>query len=517
MRQISRRKFGLLVLVLLFIATVTVGCSGETSAEPASGNNGYTGALGTAYENALDATSQLALGTLKLEGTENAVTEGQAAELLPLWEALQGNALQGQSERTAVVMQIEATLTKAQVAAIAALRLTQADAQAWLQDQGAAMPSGRQMPGEAASNMSEEERAAMREQFQAMSSEERAAQRERFAQQGGAASAPNGGTSRALLRAVVDLLTGRSGQAPAVAAGPARQSATPTPTPPTEPEAVVPTPTPEPTATPKVELTGAPEPAPTSTPTDATTSASASPAATADAGSAPAPAAAVQSAPAQIPDTDPGPPLVIEVTTNYAVPNPNLEGRLIYKVAGFVRNPTDQTYAVTAVHVTFYDADGFRGAFYPFPSRGGRGRPGGEYIWHGAVEADFACILLAPGEACPFTVEIAAQNMASFLVHPDAVVAEWHTEVPVTVSDVQVVNTGTSYVRIRGTVTNPNPFVVKNVIVSGVLLDGSGQMVSMGSGIVARIEAGASAPFDVRVEKQPFVSYQLYTQAEQSP
>ena len=217
-----------------------------------------------------------------------------------------------------------------------------------------------------------------------------------------------------------------------------------------------------------------------------------------------------------IPDTDPGPPLSIDITTNYATPNPNLEGGQIYKIAGVVRNSTTETYAVTAIHVTFYDAEGFRGAFYPFPSRGGRGRPSGEYIWHGAMEADFTCNLLAPGQACPFTAEIAAQDMGSFLVHVDAGVAEWHEAVQVTLSDTQVTDTGASYIRIEGTVINPNPFDVKNISISGVLLDESEQTVSMGSGIVAYLAAETSAHFEVHIAKQSYHHYKLYVQAEQA-
>jgi len=186
---------------------------------------------------------------------------------------------------------------------------------------------------------------------------------------------------------------------------------------------------------------------------------------------------------------------------------------VIYKVAGLVRNPTEQTYAVQAIHVTFYDADGFRGAFYPFPVRG-QGRPSGEYIWHGATTATFPCLMLAPGESCPFSVEIAAQNMASFVVHPDAKIAEWHVPVPVTLSELSAHEEG-SYVRLHGTATNPNSFAIRNIMLAGVLLDDKGQTVSLGSGIIATLAAGDAAAFDVRVAKQSFATYQVYAQAEQ--
>ena len=86
---------------------------------------------------------------------------------------------------------------------------------------------------------------------------------------------------------------------------------------------------------------------------------------------------------------------------------------------------------------------------------------------------------------------------------------------PVELSGVQVTNLGT-YVRISGTATNGNAFKVKNVTVSGVLLDGSGQIVSLGSTYVIQedIAPGESVQFDVRVAKQAYAGYELYAQAE---
>ncbi|HUT17878.1 MAG TPA: hypothetical protein VM366_01865, partial [Anaerolineae bacterium] len=65
-------------LVLVLVITLLPGCSQLVVAN----SGGYVGASSTAYEDALGATSQLALGTLNLEGTADAVTEAQSAELL---------------------------------------------------------------------------------------------------------------------------------------------------------------------------------------------------------------------------------------------------------------------------------------------------------------------------------------------------------------------------------------------------------------------------------------------------
>ena len=90
----------------------------------------YTSKLPTNYTNALPARTQLVIGTLKLDGTPNAVTTEQAAALLPLWQAAQSlstNSNTAKAEIDAVYQQIEETMTPAQIQAIAAMKLTQAD------------------------------------------------------------------------------------------------------------------------------------------------------------------------------------------------------------------------------------------------------------------------------------------------------------------------------------------------------------------------------------------------------
>jgi hypothetical protein len=212
-----------------------------------------------------------------------------------------------------------------------------------------------------------------------------------------------------------------------------------------------------------------------------------------------------------MPDTDPGPPFSIEITTNYAVPNPDLEQGWIYTVGGFVRNDSDKTYSLSAVHVTFFDSDGFRGAFYRFPGR----RRSGEWIVHGRMQADFACLVLGPGQICPFSAQIAAHDMASFHVHPDAVLLEWHEPAPAELRSMSVNDNDTGYLRINGTVYNENAYAIKNVMITGVLLDNTGQWVSYGTAtILDSIEPGAEVEINVWVEKVPYVNYELYVSAE---
>ncbi len=491
-------------LILGLTLALAAGCGADEPEDP-GGTAGTASPLSTGYEDALDVTSQLALGTLKLEGTANAVTGEQAAQLLPLWQALSGSGIQAETERQTIARQIESTMTEAQVAAIAAMALTQADEQAWIQEQGpAALGRGAPAVGDAPGGgafpeMSDEDRAAMREKFESMTEEERAQMREQFGQGSGAGSSfrPGGAggvTSSGVVLAVVRLLSERSGQA----------SALPSPEPPMPPDqadddagveaslvdALRPSPTPSSGAT-LIPVNTTPAP-PGATPEPA-----------ADAGSVVSPALV------QVEDTDPGPPFSVEISLNQATPNPLLDGTRIYRISGLLRNEGDAVYAVNAVHVTFFDASGFRGSFSPFPRR-----RYGEYIWHGALEADFDCMLLAPGEACPFTAEIAAYAMGSFLVHADAVVAEWREPAPVEVQNSELTDQGSS-VQIRGTILNPNTYAIKNVVVSASLLDAHDQITSIGSAyLVQSIAPGASASFVAMVPAEPYTTYQVHAQAE---
>ncbi len=89
------------------------------------------------YDAALPVQAQLAIGTLQLENGDNAVDETLAAELLPLWQAVQSLAnseTAADAEVTAVLNQIQDTMTPEQVAAIVAMQLTDESFQAMLAD-----------------------------------------------------------------------------------------------------------------------------------------------------------------------------------------------------------------------------------------------------------------------------------------------------------------------------------------------------------------------------------------------
>ena len=140
-------KFWNLVLILILVTGVLAGCGGdadtstqeEASAPPVESGEGdtYTSSiLSTAYDGALPVSSQLALGIFELEDTENAVTVEQAQTLLPLWQAIQGGALQSEAETNAVLKQIEGAMTTKQLAAIVAVQLAFEDMGTWMQERG---------------------------------------------------------------------------------------------------------------------------------------------------------------------------------------------------------------------------------------------------------------------------------------------------------------------------------------------------------------------------------------------
>jgi hypothetical protein len=244
----------------------------------------------------------------------------------------------------------------------------------------------------------------------------------------------------------------------------------------------VPTSTPEPTSTPTTGPTATVTATPTSAPTETPPPAATRPPTTPTPASTPVPAMI------RLADEDPGPPFTILVSANRALENS------VYKVTGIVRNDGTQTYEAIGVNATFFDDQGFR---------------------QGPLEADVPCLLLAPGQECPFSVELAARRIQAFLLHPDG--RPTGTEsTTVALSNLALSYDGAESVRITGIATNKDPFKIKDIVVAGVLRDAGDQIVSLGAAYVLQedIEPNASVRFDLRIKRVPFARYQLYTQAE---
>jgi len=188
----------------------------------------------------------------------------------------------------------------------------------------------------------------------------------------------------------------------------------------------------------------------------------------------------------RIPDTDPGPPFTILVDTLRIEENGN------YKVLGAVRNDGSEIYEGVGVHASFLDDEGWG---------------------YGPFDVYCACPFLEPGAQCPFSLEVAPKRYVAYHLHPLGHPVEHRRPVPVVLSGVVASKDGIGNVRITGAVVNENAFTVKNPSVGGALIDASGRIVSVGSTtVLGDVEPGASVPFDLRIEYEPYVRYQLYAQ-----
>ena len=123
--------FFTLILTLLLTA-----CGSNT--EPTAGTgNGTTQFDPNSRE--LPLSTKLAIGTLKLEGTDQTVASDQAADLLPLWQVLNNlssSDTAAPEEVTAATEQIQETMTPEQLKAIDDMGLTGQDIFATMQELG---------------------------------------------------------------------------------------------------------------------------------------------------------------------------------------------------------------------------------------------------------------------------------------------------------------------------------------------------------------------------------------------
>lgn len=152
-------KKTIVITLILVLAGVLVGCtalSGQGGApagapsgalgEPPTGSNGAGGApgkstsgSGTAQAQTMPVESIVGVGIIKLEGTDNAIDSGTAANLLPLFKALKAlstNSNTSVAEISALNKQIKNTLTAEQLTAIENLKITTADVSKLLQENG---------------------------------------------------------------------------------------------------------------------------------------------------------------------------------------------------------------------------------------------------------------------------------------------------------------------------------------------------------------------------------------------
>jgi hypothetical protein len=278
----------------------------------------------------------------------------------------------------------------------------------------------------------------------------------------------------------------------------------------------IPTPTSQPTATP----VAAQEAEPTATPV-ATAGAVATPAETPAALPAVLPPAPQSVQPAavsrnpiagaleltRVEDTDPGPPIAIEVSAIRVLQNGYI------RLTGTVRNVGGEAYGGISVIATFYDKEQ---SCHMGIDRQGHTIKVCDPTWHGPVEVYAACSYLQPGAACPFSLEIYPGDYGSYHLHPEGAPLTYRQPASITVANLRVTNDGFGYLHITGTANNPNPFPVANARIAGALFDGGGKILSVGSvPILGQIPAGGNAPFELRIEYQSYATFQLYPEAVQ--
>lgn len=146
-KDVKRMTVILGVLLALMVGLVACGGGGDGGADEAgsSASSSASVALNEDYADALPVSSQLAVGTLLLEDTENAVTVEQAEELLTDWQmlqALQSSGTAAQAELDVVIKQIQGDMTDAQLMAIKNMKLTADSMMEVFQERGGMGPGG---------------------------------------------------------------------------------------------------------------------------------------------------------------------------------------------------------------------------------------------------------------------------------------------------------------------------------------------------------------------------------------
>ena len=114
-----------IIIVTILFALLLTACGSR------SGNNNQNAPLSESLK--------LLLGTLKLDGTPNAVTSKEASDLIVLWQTyktLTTGSSTSQAETDALIKQIQSTMTPEQIKAIDAMQLTRKDMGEILQAQG---------------------------------------------------------------------------------------------------------------------------------------------------------------------------------------------------------------------------------------------------------------------------------------------------------------------------------------------------------------------------------------------
>lgn len=128
------------IILLTILALTLTACGASTSAATAT-----VFQTDSAAESLSDPTL-IILGSLKLDGTDQAITPQQAKDLLPLWQVYQeisASDTAAQAEVDALVKQIQETMNSEQMKTIQAMNLTSQDSFAIMQEMGIGMGRGQ--------------------------------------------------------------------------------------------------------------------------------------------------------------------------------------------------------------------------------------------------------------------------------------------------------------------------------------------------------------------------------------
>jgi len=134
------KKIFLTTLLLLALTLTACGSASNTSQ-----------ASSTQESATLPTATQLIVGTLKLDDTEQAVTSDQAKDLLVMWQVyrdLASSDTTAQEEIDGLVDQIQETMTAEQMKSISNMNLTQQDVIALMQEQNIGMAQSQQSSSE---------------------------------------------------------------------------------------------------------------------------------------------------------------------------------------------------------------------------------------------------------------------------------------------------------------------------------------------------------------------------------
>jgi hypothetical protein len=139
------KKTSLLTTTILSLTALVLSACGAARSSGSSSSSAGGFRSSAARNLPLTPEAKLALGTIKLEGTPQAIDASMAAKLLPLWQLmaqLNGSSSTAPQEVTAVMNQIKATMNPDQVRTISSMQLTSADIFTTFQAQSQASGTG---------------------------------------------------------------------------------------------------------------------------------------------------------------------------------------------------------------------------------------------------------------------------------------------------------------------------------------------------------------------------------------